>query len=119
MAYGLIQDCLADVHGDPYSELAEILLDDSLPEDEPEDETDETDYAAFSFCMWVYLPCWFVYGITPTKLLRQVSGKDSVAETAAERLVRLDHRVTVHAKVQRWIKAEPKIANFRREKLQK
>lgn len=73
---------------------------------------------ALEFYLWVFLPCVFVYGKPPTDMLRLLSSKGPVAEKAAQRLVRLDHRVVNHRKLQRWIRSEPKVARFRKTKTQ-
>jgi hypothetical protein len=96
-------------------EVTKDLLDDELPDAEVV-EVNERDNLVMNFYLWVHLPCWLVYGGTPTALLRQLAAGDKAAEKAAERLARLDHRVIGHAKFQRWIKADQEIARYRRKK---
>lgn len=94
----------------------------ALPDDDDVDvaeTSDDGDFPAFAFYLWVNIPCWLVYGKTPTELLRKVSGGGDQAEKAVCRLVRLDHRVGGHTTIQRWIHADKKLAPFRQAKLRK
>jgi hypothetical protein len=116
-AFGLIAGCFAKLDDSDWPELIKHVLDEALSEAEV-DESNELDNAAMTFYFWVHLPCWLVYGVSPTDLLRQLPAGGKLAEKAAERLVRLDHHVILHAKLQRWINTEEKIAVFRRKKVQ-
>jgi hypothetical protein len=116
--FGVIAGFFATLDESSWRQVIKAVLDDELPDTEVED-SDEVDNDAVSFYLWVHLPCWLIYGVSPTDLLRQLPAGGKLAEKAAEKLVRLDYRVKGHAKLQRWINAEPKIAKFRRKKVQR
>jgi hypothetical protein len=78
---------------------------------------DEQLSTAEAFYLWIHAPCWFTYGVSPTKLMRRLSNGGKSAEKAAQRLVRLDPRVVRHRKILRWIKSDPAVAPFRRRKV--
>lgn len=118
-ALGLILGCFSKLEPATWSELLTAILDDDPLEDLDPDGTDDSEDAAVSFYFWVHLPCWFVYGKTPTKLLRELSASSIQAEQAAECLVRMDRRIVNHPKLLRWINADARIAAFRREKVRK
>ncbi|MBX3435754.1 MAG: hypothetical protein KF847_20745 [Pirellulales bacterium] len=113
-AYGLILDCMTDGSSAKASELRRRTF-----AQIEEADGDDVTQAPLAFCLWVYLPCWFRYGVTPTKLIRSVSSGGTSAEKAVERLVRLDPRVARHPAVERWVRADPALAPFRRGKLRK
>ena len=74
---------------------------------------------ATAFYLWVYLPCWLVYGVTPWELLRRVSRDGRPAEEAARQLVRLDHTAMLTPTLRRWARADGANGAYRHKKLRK
>lgn len=118
-AFCLILGCFAQGGSNLWKEMASLAFMD-VPDDENVDgDSDDFDESPLAFCIWILIPCWLVYGMPPASLMQRVSEGGAEAESAAERLVRLDWRVADHPEMQRWVDAAPALSRFRREKLRK
>ena len=74
---------------------------------------------AFTFYLWVYVPCWLVHGVSPTKLVRRLSGESEEASKAAEKLIRLDRRFLQDRKLKRWINCSDELRTSRQRDITK
>jgi hypothetical protein len=115
VAFGLILSLFTGAGESSWKELVHGLLCD----DEPVGDDKAPVAPAIAFYFWTHLPCWFIYGRSPTSLIRNVSEGGELAEQSAQRLVRLDHRAHLHPSVRRWASADRELAPFRQLKLQK
>ncbi|TWT97566.1 hypothetical protein Pla108_17180 [Botrimarina colliarenosi] len=95
------------------------LIEDSLAYAEQDDGPLDLEQPATAFYFWVYLPCWLVYGVTPTELLRRVSKGGKAAEQAARQLVRLDPTAMRTPQVQRWAHSDGARGGYRFKRLRK
>ncbi len=72
------------------------------------------------YVLRVAIPCWFVYGVLPDKLLWDAFDEDqTIAEKSISRLVRLDHRVVRHPIIREWVERENRKSPCRARKLRK
>lgn len=101
----------------PGREVHEELIDATLAAADEDDGPFDINQPATAFYLWVYLPCWLVYGVTPADLLRQVNKAGKPAEDAAHQLVRLDATAMRTPAIKRWERSDRANGAFRQKKL--
>lgn len=78
------------------------------------------DQPPMQFLLRIALPCLFAHGCLPGYLLWETWHDDpKTAESAIEKLVKLDPRLVRHPYIRRWIQYEPKVAKFRAARVAK
>ena len=122
MAFGAIVTCFSAteeiLEKGSFSQLLEVGKRAEL-EQTDEEIQELCSHPAMQFALRVAVPCVFVYGVSTTKLLKQVRGGGVDAEKAVERLVRLDQRVAQHRTVRRWVEGDKRVSSFRANKIRK
>ncbi|QDU56744.1 hypothetical protein [Aeoliella mucimassa] len=101
---GLLTPMSYDKADDVSDALASLL---ELPEMEEEANDDNDIPPAFAFYLWIWIPCWLVYGCEVPQLLKRVKEGGAAAADAVEALVRLDHTSARMRYVKKWVEEQP------------